>query len=62
MHSASANAIVRALLQQRLIADLLPYTGIRSEVKFGQVSASLYAGLQSYHVEGSGILSLCTAL
>ncbi len=38
MHSASANGIVHTLLQQRLIADLLPYTGIRKEVKYGKVS------------------------
>ena len=37
MHSASANAVVRTLLQERLIPELLPYTAVRQEVKFGQV-------------------------
>ncbi|CAL8469042.1 g8583 [Coccomyxa elongata] len=40
VHSASANGIVHTLLQQRLIADLLPYTGIRKEVKYGKAGQS----------------------
>ncbi|BDA45200.1 Sugar fermentation stimulation protein homolog [Coccomyxa sp. Obi] len=40
VHSASANGIVHTLLQQRLIADLLPYTGIRKEVKYGEAGKS----------------------
>lgn len=56
VHSASANGIVHMLLQQRLIADLLPYTGIRREVKYGEVSLQCiltvlqlqFLGLDSY--------------
>ncbi|EIE20991.1 SfsA-domain-containing protein [Coccomyxa subellipsoidea C-169] len=36
VHSASANGIVHEMLQQQLLADLLPYAGIRQEVKYGE--------------------------
>lgn len=41
VHSASANAIVKTMLQERLLTDLLPYTALRQEIKYGQVSLSL---------------------
>lgn len=41
MHSASANAIVKTMLQERLLTDVLPYTALRQEIKYGQVSVSL---------------------
>lgn len=41
VHSASANGIAHEMLQQQLLADLLPYAGIRQEVKYGEVQLLL---------------------
>ena len=37
-HSAKANAFVKVLLRQRSIPELLPYTDISCEVKYGEKS------------------------
>lgn len=39
VHSASANGLVKALLQQRMLTDLPPYTAVRQEVKYGKASS-----------------------
>ena len=36
VHSARANAMVRALLERRLLAGLPPYGRVQAEVKFGE--------------------------